>query len=294
MVDVLGIGLTLLAAGAIAAQTTTLRVGTEGGRSSDALVVVLLVNVAVLVPAAAVLGYPDYHLPLRALGAFAGAGIVGTMLGRAFYFEGITRVGASRAEPVKASMPLHSAILAVLVLGEVLTPQGAVGIVLIVIGVAAISWESAGSRSPGEFRTVELLFPLGGAFFYGIEPVFAKVGFAEGTSVVVALAVKTCAATIAFLAYLRARGTLPEVAELKRGNTRWYLAAGVANTTFLVSYYAALSVAPVVLVSPIMQMSPLLVLAISYLFLKRLETVTWRLVAGALVVVAGGIAVSLA
>lgn len=295
MSTLLGVGLALVGALFIAIQVACIRVGTDAGRSNDALVVVLLVNIVVLVPLAGLVHFPTYHLPVVAVLAFAGAGFVGTMLGRAFEYAGIERIGASRSEPIKASQPLHAALLAVFLLGESLSVARLAGIVCIVAGIALISWESqSGAGVDAENPLKGLLFPFAAAFFFGIEPIFAKVGFAAGTPVLVGLAVKTLAATVAFTAFLRSRGSLPSLATVDRSSLRWYVAAGVANTLFLLAYYAALEIAPVVLVIPVLQASPLFVIAISLVFLERLERITPRLVLGALVVVAGTVVVSAA
>lgn len=295
MVEVLGVALALLAALALAGQAVFIRLGTERGTSGDALVVVLATNVVAFVPLAAAAAYPDYGLTPRAVAAFVAAGIVGTLLGRAFFYAGIERIGASRAEPIKASMPLHSAVLAVLLLGETLTPVHLAGILLVVAGVAIISWESANSRATLDAEGLpyrSLALPLVGAFLFGVEPVFAKVGLAEGTPVLVGLSIKTVSAGLGFVAYLWWRGALPSRSQLVDGDLHWTVAAGVANTGFLLAYYTALGVAPVVLVVPIMQTSPLVVAGVSVLFLQRLEHVTPRLVAGSLVVVAGAVTVT--
>jgi uncharacterized membrane protein len=65
------------------------------------------------------------------------------------------------------------------------------------------------------------------------------------------------------------------------------------NTAFLFFYYAALELAPVTFVVPIVSTSPIVVVVLSRLFLPRLERVTPRLVAAAGVVVIGVIAVAL-
>jgi drug/metabolite transporter (DMT)-like permease len=294
MAQDVGVLLVLIAALALAGQAVFIRLGTERGRSSDALVVVLLVNVALIVPYAVLTGPPGFGLTTRSVLAFVAAGLVGTMLGRAFYYAGIQRVGASRAEPIKASMPLYSTVFAVVVLEEVLTTANLLGILLIVAGVAAISREASTSAvvAADGVPWRGLAFPLVGALMYGVEPVFAKIGLAEGTPVAVGLGIKSLAATLGFLAYLRWRGELPTLRGLGTGDTRWYLAAGLANTVFLVSYYLALEVSPVVLVVPVMQTSPLFVIVISVLFFQRIERVTWRLASGAVVVVAGAVVVS--
>ena len=166
---------------------------------------------------------------------------------------------------------------------------------LIVAGIAAISWETnKQSSASGDNSQSELLFPLGAAFFFGIEPTFIKLGFAEGTPVFVGLSIKTLAAAVGFIIYLRIRGLLPAWDDFRTDSSHYYIAAGLANTAFLVTYFLALEVAPVTLVVPIVQSSPLLILLVSYFFLNRLETVTWRLSVAAIVSVVGTIIVTLA
>lgn len=294
MIDALGVGFSLVAASGAALSAVFVRVGTTDGRATDAVIVVLLVNL-VLFSTAAVVMTPREFLPTgQAVLAFAAAGLVGTMLGRALFFTGIKRVGASRAEPVKASTPLHATVLAVLVLGETATEGHLAGIVAIVAGVALITHESGRhSRVRGGLGLAGIWLPLAAAVCFGIEPVFAKYGFGEGTPLFVALTIKTSAATLGFLLYLLWRDAIPAIGGIERSTLRWYLAAGVVNSVFHFAYYFAISLAPVVLVVPIVQMSPLIVAAVSYRYVQHLERVTPRLVIGALIVIMGGITVSL-
>jgi len=268
----LGALLAVAAAFAIALQAVFIRLGTDKGNSRGVLVVVLATNVAVLVPAAVVVGYPrpSFGLTPRSFGAFIGAGVVGTLIGRALFYESIERVGASKAEPVKASQPLHAAAVAVVVLGETLTAVHLLGIVLIVAGVGFVSWTT---RDGGTAPPRALLLPLVAAFFFGVEPVFASIGLAEGTPVIVGLAVKTVAASAGFAVYLRWKGALDTTA-FRSPSRRWYLLAAAANVAFLVLYYTALTVSDVVVVVPIVQISPLFVVVLSVLFLRDLERST--------------------
>lgn len=293
----LGALLALAAATGWAAQYVLIRVGTEHGRVSDAVLVALGVNVAVLVPAAAVVHYPEYGLTPRALVAFGGAGIAGSLFGRLFQFRSIDAIGATRTAPVVSSTALVSAVFAVALLGETLSPLHLVGIVLIVIGVAVISWETASDADPdASFREIglALVLPLLAALAYGIEPILVRWGFVEGTPVLVAVAVMSVAAAIGYSVHLLRRGAWPSRSELRTEPFRWYLWAGVASTVSLTLYFAALEIAPVVIVVPIIQVAPLLVAAFSFAFLpRRLERVTPRLVAAAAIVVVGATIVSL-
>ena len=290
--ELLGVVLAVCAALLTAITAVCLRIGTDRGGANDALVVVLLCNIALLVPAALVRHYPAYGVTGRSFGAFVLAGLVGTMLGRACYYASIERIGAGPSDAIKASQPLHATLIALVVLGETLTTEHLLGILLVVVGIGIVSREIAPDRSTAAARkrfAVALVFPLGAALFYGIEPTFARIGFAEGTPVLVGLSLKTVAATAGFLGYLRWRGSLPAPSGLADGNLRWYLAAGLANTGFLAFYYAALEIARVNIVVPLVQTSPFFVLVLSVVFLRRLERVTWGLVGAASCVVSGAI-----
>lgn len=292
--ELVGAAFALGAALMTATTTLTLRVGTDSGRANDALVVVLACNVAILIPITGILYYPAYGLTVRSVWAFVLAGLVGTMLGRAFYFTSIETIGASRSDAIKASQPLHATLIALVVLGESLTLAHFIGILLVMVGVGLVSLEmTADGPEDVSRRTllVGILLPLAASFFYGIEPTFAKLGFAEGTPVLVGLTIKTVAATIGFVAYLRYRNGLPTRLSYSIDNLPWYLAAGVANTAFLGCYYAALELARVNVVVPMVQTSPFFVLIISYLALPRLERITPKLVAGAAFVVAGAVVI---
>ena len=282
-----GIGLAAIAAVSVACTSLGVRVGMDRGRTMDALVVVLLCNLLILLPATAVLYYPEYGVTLRSALAFVAAGLTGTLLGRLCYFNGISLLGSSRTEPIKATQPLHGSVIAVVVLGETVT----------VLQVGSISWET--SRDPPAALSTEdaakgVLLGIGAAFFFGIEPIWAKIGLADGTPVLVGLVFRMVIAAAAFLGYLRARNQLPSTESLTRANMRWYVAAGIANTLFLIAYYASLQTAPVTVVLPIVQTSPLLVVVLSGLFLPtRLERISWPLVVGAITVVAGAVLVTL-
>lgn len=312
--------LALTAALCLGAQALLVRLGTVDGRSFDVLAGVLVVNVAILVPLAAVTASgPALGLTVTAFLAFVAAGIVGTLLGRIFYFAAIGAIGATRTEPIKASQPLHAVLIAVVVLGETVTPGHVFGIVLVTVGVAYVSWTTQTDPEAPDVSRRDLLLPLAAAFFLGLEPTFAKTGFAEGTAPVVGLAIKSLVAAVIVCGYLAWERRARLVARLRAGtsaregrhghvrlsilaaadprrwiraeNARWYVAAGVANSAFLLAYYGALNVAPVGVVVPIIQTSPVLIAGLSYVFIREHERVTPSLVAGTLVVVTGAITV---
>ena len=287
-----------LGAVGFAGQFLCIRLGTVDGEVNDAVLVVLCCNVALVVPPVIVLYEPPYTdlFTLTSFVAFAAAGIAGMFVARLLMFESIKEIGASLTSPVVASNVLFATLFAVVFLGERLTAIHFLGIVLVVAGLAVVSWETAASSDAEQSireTGATLFLPLGAAVCIGIEPIFVSVGLVEGTAILPGIAVMAGVATIGYVGYLVWRGSLRRV-RLRSASTGWYVAGGISTTIGFLAYFAALEVAPVVLVMPLLQLTPLLVVVLSLLFLPRsLEHVTWRVGASALVVVVGATVVSL-
>ena len=295
MVTTLGVGLALIAAIGLAGQALFVRLGPREHGTTIAVVITLVVNLVLFIPAAIVLTYPEYGITPVSLAAFAAAGLAGPMFGRICFFASIHRIGASRAEVVKASTPLVATLLAIVVLGERLTGLHFVGILLIVTGVAIVARKRPIDADAVDVSLAGVTLALGGAFFFGLVPIFVSIGFQEGTPVLVGLSIKVVAASIAFFAYLLWKRD-PALAASMRSHSlrdvRWYVVAGLAGTVFLYAYYAGLEIARVVVVVPIVYMSPLLVVAVSALFFVDRERVTKPLVISSILVISGGVLVT--
>ena len=294
----LGVLFAIVGAVGFAGQFLCIRLGTVDGEVSDAVLVVLGCNVVLVAPPVLVLYEPPYTALFTptSFAAFAAAGIAGMFVARLLMFKSIEEIGASLTSPVIASNVLFATIFAVVFLDERLTAIHFLGIVLIVGGLAVISWETAASsRAEQSIRETgtTLLFPLGAAICIGIEPIFVSIGLVEGTAILPGIVVMAGVATIGFVGYLAWAGSLRRI-PLRRASTAWYVGAGVSTTIAFLAYFAALEVAPVVLVMPLLQLTPLLVVVLSLLLLpRRLEHVTWRVGASALVIVVGATFVSL-
>ena len=290
-----GVALATLAAFASAIYFLCVRIGTDNGRVLDVVLISLLVNVILIVPIVSIMyGLPS--ITLTSILAFSAAGIVGSFLARLFIAKSIESIGASRTAPVVSANVFFASILAIVLFDERLTPMHVLGIILIVAGVAVITWEMSrddtGTRSIRELG-LSLILPVAAAMLIGVEPIFVMIGLDHGSPVLPGVMVKAIAATCGFVGYLLLTRTLRADMIQWDANTKWYVGAGVTSTTAITAYFAALSLAPVVIVVPLIQTAPLLVLVLSALFLpQRLERITVRLVAGASIVVLGAAMVS--
>ena len=73
----------------------------------------------------------------------------------------------------------------------------------------------------------------------------------------------------------------------------WFGLSGIASAYGVTFLYFALSNAPVVVVSPVAAINPLITLTLAHIFLQRLERITKRTILGTLLVVLGVIIITL-
>jgi uncharacterized membrane protein len=259
------------------------------------MLVSLVCNVVVVVPLG--LALTPVRITTVSVVSFVAAGVVGSLLARVLEFQSIQKIGASRNSPIVAANVLFATVLAVVVLDESVSASHFAGIILVVDGVAVLSWEtSANDDSILSIRDagVALSLALLAAVFIALEPIVVIVGYGEGTSVLTGFAVKAVAGLVDYAGYRWLAGDEPVVAVLDRPGLIYHVSAGLANTAGIGLYFAALAVAPVSLVMPLLQSGPLFVLILSAVFLPRhLERITPRLIAAAVTIVAGATLVSL-
>ena len=128
---------------------------------------------------------------------------------------------------------------------------------------------------------------LGAAASYGGLTVIGRMVVTDhGVTPVVATAVSMVFGLVILTAMFH-RHAAEDAATAPRRAWLWVTLAGVSGTWGVGFWYFALSKAPVVLVAPLAGTHPLVSILAAHLFLRRLERVTWRTVAGASMVVAG-------
>ena len=209
---------------------------------------------------------------------------------RVFTYAGIFYMGASRGTTVRGCHPLFSTSLAIIFLGESANIWILAGTVLIVGGVALISWQPASERSA--YRWWHIGFPLGAALLAGISHPIRRYALGLANEPLFYAAMVGWVSLFWMLGYLST--------PLARERPKWnkealapFLMAGIFETLGILLVVIALSVGPVVIVSPIVATSPLWILVGTGVFLRGIEKLNLPTVIGALCVVGGTIAISL-
>ena len=134
-------------------------------------------------------------------------------------------------------------------------------------------------------------FGIGAALAYGTSSVFIRQGISNLAPPLVGAAVSLLSGTLVFLV-IRARDLRANLAQNRKA-VGFFLLAGLAASFGIVSSFFALSLTPVVTVSPLQSTSPLFAMLWSYLFLRRLERITSRLILGSILVIFGVILITI-
>jgi uncharacterized membrane protein len=154
---------------------------------------------------------------------------------------------------------------------------------LIVLGTIILSLSG---RQVG-FRPRHLIYPLTAASCFGGVAIIRKLGLSQ-MGPIFGAAVNMTTALIVFTAFLAVSGNAQ--AMRCQGRSLWYfIAAGVTENAGVCLLMVALSLGQVSVVTPLAGTAPLFVLPMTYLFLRGIESLTWRIVAGAVLIVCGSV-----
>lgn len=129
-----------------------------------------------------------------------------------------------------------------------------------------------------------MLYAFISMFFAGFTSVIAKLGLA-GISGELGLTIRTlfvCALVLIFAAWAV---PVQELASVQRQNLLWLGLSGVTTSLSWIFYYKALKVGDVATVALIDKGSVVVAIVLAWLLLR--EAITWRIVAGAVLIVAG-------
>lgn len=259
-----------------------------GGTWLQSTLILLLVRMVLFWTALfAFAGFDGAFAGLTGLGValFAVASLVATALGRPAMYVGFDRVGSTVSNAFVNARPLMSVVLGVALLGEQVTLSLAVGVVVLVGGLVAITLSEGGDVSG--WSKADLVFPLITAVAFSSGNVVRRYGFTvTETTVLQAVAVGETVTFLAMVAYAYF-GHSASIWTAGRTVYTYFLGGTLLASLGFLAMFAALEAGPVSVVDPIVAAAPLLTVAFAMVFLRDLERVTARLVVGVVLVVAG-------
>jgi drug/metabolite transporter (DMT)-like permease len=210
------------------------------------------------------------------------AGIVAPGLSQVLFAYAVRDAGPARASVAVGMAPLVSVAIALTLLGEPAKPLLLLGAVTIVLGGVVLALE--GSR-PAHVRMLGFAFAFATMVLFATrDSLIRRLSIDTDIDAAVAAAATLGSGTLVILLSLLATrrpvSLRPFVAVLPTG-----LTYGLSYVLLFEAFYRG----RVSVVSPLIATESLWTVVLAFLFLRRHEHVGVRLVAGALLVVAGGV-----
>lgn len=226
--------------------------------------------------------------PRWVLGLFLATGLAATAVARVLSYTGVQRVGASVSSATVNTRPVWAMLFAVLFLGEAVTPQSVVGIGLVAGGLVTVALSKGGDVSGWDRRA--LLFPLAAALTFAGGNVARRFAFTvTDISALEGVAINEAAGLFGLLVYLLIRRgrDIDEFLVAPREAYAYFVACGLLSALSLFTLFEALDRGRVSLVDPLSSPTSLFAILFTFIFLREVEQVTRKLVAGAVLVVIG-------
>ena len=265
----LGAIFAILSAASFALNNATVRRGVVSGTPIQAMAVSVPLGVVCFLPLAFLTGelirLPQF--PKAAVAWMAGLGVLHFVIGRYCNFRANSVAGVNLTAPVVQLQVVVTMVLAVIVLHEPCTALQMIGGVLILAG--SLITQRAPARTAAATQTQRpcrysrreylagYLFASLAAIAYGTTPVMARFALEHtgpSTGILGGLIAYVAATAVASLALLSPQ-VRRNVFALSRDNARWFALSGVFVAAAQGFFFAAVSVAPVMLVMPLLQLS---------------------------------------
>ena len=194
---------------------------------------------------------------------------------------GMRYLGPTLATTLTATSPLFATALGLLWLGEKLTPQAAIGTLVIMLAIMLLARRDSGSVRSWPLWALAL--PVGAALIRSVGHVLSKEGMNAIPDPYLASLVTFSVSTVVTLVIHRARRTPSPIAWRSRG-AGWVVAAAICYSLAILALNSALHIGTVVLVVPVVSSSPIFTLLLSILVFRR-ERITLRTITVVLMVV---------
>jgi drug/metabolite transporter (DMT)-like permease len=206
---------------------------------------------------------------------------------RTLTYYGIDRIGAGRAAPLRAMTPFFAVIMAVMFLKESPKPIIFIAISLIILGVFLITKKNEKDVHL-KLKPRHFLYPLGAAFLAGLAANMRKYGLNIMAQPIFASAIAATSSLfmLSFYIFLKRRKEIASALSQRR-ELRLVIIAALLTSCGEVVDLSALLYGSVSLVVPIFATTPLIIVFLSWIFLKNHEVVTKRIVLAAIIIVLG-------
>jgi drug/metabolite transporter (DMT)-like permease len=304
--------LALLSAATFAFNNASLRRGVLTGSVAQAMAITVPIGVPLFFFAALLSGtlalVTDFSFD--AVLILSASGVVHFLWGRYCNYRATQAIGTNLTAPLQQVNLLVSLGLAMLVLGEKLTPLRILGIGLVLLGpyfalradkkpaeaaVAAVLDTSANKPPPFKPKYTEgIIFSLLSATGYGSSPILIRLALEEKglAAAIPGGLIAYLAATAVLALFLMLPGSVSHLRRIKWESAKWFTLSGFLVCLSQMFLYMAMAIAPVTVVSPIGRLSLLFRLYFSRLLNPHHEVFGGQMIVGTVISLLGALALS--
>jgi DME family drug/metabolite transporter len=287
----IGIALAIVSAATSALSVVLVRRHSTRSSAFNISLVISWVGMLILWPLALVL--TDFAaINIVSILLFALSGVLTPGFVRLLYYQGMKKLGAPVNSSLFATYPLYTSLLAVFFLSEILAPGNWVGIFLVFLGGILVEWSSREISIEGErYRGRNLIYPLMGGLALGFGSILRKYALDLFNAPVLGVAVAYTFSLLPFVVMFAFSESTRKGISLKR-DLRLFWVAGIGQAiTWMLSFYA-LSYAEVSVVTPLLSIEPVFVALFAYLYLRKVEHVSAKLLVSIALTVLGVVLVT--
>jgi drug/metabolite transporter (DMT)-like permease len=308
---VLGVLFSVLSAATFALNNAAVRRGVVTGTPGQAMAVTVPLGIVCFLPVAFLLGELSRlgQFSLTAMGWMAALGVQHFLIGRYCNFTANQVAGVNLTAPVVQLQVVVTMVMAVLVLHEPCTALQIIGGVIMLGGSLITQRQPPKAKAAPAAKAVAdkpalppfiphylagYVFASLAALAYGSTPVMARFALEHtgpATGILGGLISYVAATALGSLALLSPKFR-QNLKALNRDNVRWFVYSGVFVAAAQGFFFCAVSLAPVLLVMPLLQLSLIFRLLFSTWLSPDHEVFGWLVLWGAAISVAGALLVS--
>ena len=223
------------------------------------------------------------------------AGIIHFVAGRSFNYMAIRHLGANMTTVFSALNLLYTVLLGYFILGEHITGNVALGVMFIIIGPMLLAWsphkdslaiKATDGNKPGISRK-GIIAGLASGVFFGISPLFIKLGLQQGGSPLAGTFISYTSAMLVLGMMLGSPERRDGVLHMGHRALVWFTLSGFFVGMAQLLRYWALNLIPVSVASPLISTNPLFLLVLSFTVNRKMESFQINVILGAILVVIG-------
>ncbi|MEJ2281248.1 MAG: EamA family transporter [Candidatus Bathyarchaeota archaeon] len=221
------------------------------------------------------------------------AGLFAPGIARIFYFKGMETAGVSANSSIFATYPLFTSIIAILLLDEVLSIENWIGLLCVVTGVIVIGrYVNQNNIQTKRISKKGLIVPVFGALALASSQIVRKESLNIINQPLLGTAIGYSTSLIVYLSVMKLfKGE--KISNFSRQDFQMFWKPGIGIALGWLLSFFALSQGLVSIIVPILQVELLFILLFSYIFLRKLEKISIKLVSSAILIITGVVLLSI-